>query len=75
MRKTRIDVRVRLEVVHMTDGGVMQRWKDYQTYFGGVDVKTVKSRLAVLGFKIPRWGAPIIRREMLDKKIDEKAKR
>ena len=61
----------------MTDGGVLAKWKDYQTYFGTaekmVDKKTAQSRLRSLKIKIPRRGAPLMRRTALDKLIDERA--
>lgn len=57
----------------MTDGNVLQKWKDYCTYFGGVDKKTAKGKLELLGFRCPKRGAPMIRLEALKKRIDEKA--
>jgi hypothetical protein len=62
--------------ITMTDGGVLAKWKDYQIYFGTaekmVDKKTAQARLRMLKIRIPRRGAPLIRREALDRIIDAK---
>ncbi len=55
----------------MTDGHVLSRCKDFCTFFGVSDWRIAKKRLSALGFKLPRRGAPMIRREVLERKIDK----
>ena len=59
----------------MTDGGVLVKWKDYRIYFDVQQTRTAKQRLSALGIKIPKAGAPTLRREVLDMKVDEKSKK
>lgn len=57
----------------MTEGNVLQTWKDYQSFFGVGDQRTAEKRLSNLGVKIPKKGAPMMRLEVLQAKIDEKS--
>jgi hypothetical protein len=54
----------------MTDGHVFQKCKDYIAYFNVSDWRQAKKRLTKLGFKCPAKGAPMIRKEILERKID-----
>ena len=56
----------------MTDGGVLAKWKDYRVYFGVKDTDTAKRRLAAAGIRCPKYGPPLMRKETLDRKIDNK---
>ena len=43
-------------------------WIDYYNYFGNYNYRTVKKILVRLGYEIPEKGAPVIRKESLDKR-------
>lgn len=47
---------------------VFSTWGEYKKYFSKADQRTVEKILVRLGYKIPLRGAPIIRKESLDKK-------
>ena len=57
----------------MTDGQVLQKCKDYIAFFGVSDWRIAKKRLEALGFTVPKGGAPMIRKEVLQRKIDEQS--
>lgn len=58
----------------MTKDRILQTWKEYMQFFGVEDPRTAQKRLEVLGFKIPKVGAPMIRLARLQERIDGGAK-
>ena len=51
---------------------VYKTGKDYAEYFG-CDCRTAKKKLAILGFRVPEIGFPMIRKSVLDRKVDATA--
>lgn len=58
----------------MTQGNVLQTWKDYGIFFGITDQRTIEKRLINLKVKIPAKGAPMMRLEVLQARIDAQQK-
>ncbi len=55
------------------NGNMLNTWKDYTEFFGGINWRTAKRKLAKLGFKIPSRGAPMIRRVVLEQRVDARS--
>jgi len=54
-------------------GNMLKTWKDYLHFFDVLDRRTAEKKLSKLGFRIPRRGPPMIRRLVLEQRVDEQS--